>query len=131
MLTNEILTALKSYTENMKNKVSLVLQTGEHSKRDELKDFLAQVTSVSDNLILEERDTKGVLRSSTSFMFEVNGKPNGVMFSGIPSGHEFNSLILAILWSSGTDIKLDESLQNIIKNVTEKLHFEVFVSRVR
>ena len=128
MLTNEILTALKSYTENMKNKVSLVLQTGEHSKRDELKDFLAQVTSVSNNLILEERDTKGVLRSSTSFMFEVNGKPNGVMFSGIPSGHEFNSLILAILWSSGTDIKLDESLQNIIKNVTEKLHFEVFVS---
>ena len=128
MLNNDILNALKGYTANMQNKVSLVLQTGEHSKRAELSDFLSQVASVSDNLFFEERDTQGVLRSAMSFMLEVDGQPNGVVFSGIPSGHEFNSLILAILWSSGTDIKLDKSLQNIIKNVTEKLHFEVFVS---
>ena len=99
MLTNDIINALKSYTENMQNKVSLVLQTGEHSKRAELSDFLSQIAAVSDNILFEERDTNGILRSPLSFMLEVNGQANGVVFSGIPSGHEFNSLILAILWS--------------------------------
>ena len=128
MLNNDILNALKGYTANMQNKVSLVLQTGEHSKRAELSDFLSQIASVSDNLEFEERDTNGFLRSAMSFMLEVDGQPSGVFFSGIPSGHEFNSLILAILWTSGTEIKLDDSLQNMIGNISEKLHFEVFVS---
>jgi len=128
MLNNDILNALKGYTANMQNEVNFVLQTGEHSKRDELRDFLSQIASTSDNLNLEERDTDGFLRSAMSFMLEVNGEPTGVSFSGIPSGHEFNSLVLAILWASGTDIKLDDSLQTIIKNVSDKLHFEVFIS---
>jgi len=98
MLSNDILKALKSYTENMTNKVSLVLQTGEHSKRQELKEFLSQITSVSDNLELVERND--YLRSPITFYLEVEGKNNGIHFSGIPSGHEFNSLILAILQSS-------------------------------
>ena len=41
MLTAEILNAVKSYTENMKNAVTLVLKTGEHSKRAELYNFLS------------------------------------------------------------------------------------------
>ena len=128
MLNNDILNALKGYTANMQNKVSFVLQTGEHSKRDELRDFLTQIASTSDNLAFEERDTNGFLRSAMSFMLEVDGEPTGVSFSGIPSGHEFNSLVLAVLWASGTEIKLDDSLQRIIKNVSDKLHFEVFIS---
>ena len=128
MLTKEILDALKSYTANMKNDVTLVLQTGEHAKRAELKEFLSQVTSVSDRLHLEERDTAGVLRSPVSFLLEVDGQPNGIRFSGIPSGHEFNSLILAILHSSGTAMKLDDSIVSIIKKINEPLNFEVFVS---
>ena len=128
MLTNDILNALKGYTANMENDVTLVLQTGEHEKRAELTEFLSDVTSVSDRLHLEERDTHGVLRSPVSFMLEVDGKPNGIRFSGIPGGHEFNSLILAILHSSGTAIKLDDSIAKIVKGISEPLHFEVFVS---
>ncbi|PAJ75230.1 alkyl hydroperoxide reductase subunit F [Pseudoalteromonas sp. NBT06-2] len=126
MLSNDILNALKSYTQNMTNKVSLVLQTGEHTKRQELKDFLSQITSVSDNLSLVERDDN--LRSPITFYLEVEGKNNGIHFSGIPSGHEFNSLILAILQSSGTELKLDKTLTNMVKNISDKLHFEVFIS---
>lgn len=128
MLNNDILNALKSYTANMQSSITFVLQTGEHSKRQELSDFLSQIASVSDHLTLEERDTQGQLRSPMSFSLEKEGKPTGVIFSGIPSGHEFNSLILAILWLSGTDIKLDDSLQAMISNITEQLHFEVFIS---
>ena len=108
MLTNDILSAVKSYTENMDQEVTLVLQTGEHPKRDELKQFLTQLCGVSDKLRLSEADHG--LRSPISFGLEVNGEFNGVYFSGIPSGHEFNSLILAILQSAGAELKLDASL---------------------
>ena len=126
MLNKDILNALTTYTQNMSNKVSLVLQTGDHNKRAELKEFLAQISSVSDNLTLIERDEG--LRSPITFYLEVEGKNNGIHFSGIPSGHEFNSLILAILQSSGTELKLDNTLTQMVQKITEKLHFEVFIS---
>ncbi|MBA6233212.1 MULTISPECIES: alkyl hydroperoxide reductase subunit F [unclassified Colwellia] len=126
MLSEDILNAVKAYTQNMSNKVSLVLQTGEHQKRNELKEFLTELSSVSDNLIVVERDEN--LRSPITFYLEVEGKNNGIHFSGIPSGHEFNSLILAILQSSGTDLKLDGTLTKMVQKITEDLHFEVFIS---
>lgn len=126
MLSNDILNAVKNYTQSMTNKVSLVLQTGEHEKRSELKEFLTQLCSVSKNLTLIERDDN--LRSPISFYLEVDDKNNGIHFSGIPSGHEFNSLILAILQSSGTALKLDDTLTNMVQKIKEKLHFEVFIS---
>lgn len=128
MLTPEILAAVKSYTANMQNKITFVVQTGEHSKRAELLEFLTALADVSDNLSLEERDTAGQLRSAVSFALEVDGEANGVQFSGIPGGHEFNSLILAILHSSGTEPKLDDKVKQIIKAVKEPLNFEVFIS---
>ena len=126
MLNQDILNAVKTYTKSMTNKVSLVLQTGEHEKRNELRDFLAQLTSVSDNLLLVERDEN--LRSPVTFYLEIEGKNSGIYFSGIPSGHEFNSLILAILQSSGTELKLDKTLVDMIQRIEDKLHFEVFIS---
>ena len=110
----------------MTNKVTLVLQTGEHNKRPELAEFLTQLCSVSNHLNLIERDAG--LRSPISFYLEVNNAPTGIIFSGIPSGHEFNSLVLAILQSSGTPLKLDKTLTNMIQKVDEELHFEVFIS---
>ncbi|PCI52255.1 MAG: alkyl hydroperoxide reductase subunit F [Gammaproteobacteria bacterium] len=126
MLSKDILNAVKTYTQNMTNKVSLVLQTGEHEKRPELKEFLTQLCSISENLILVERNDN--LRSPITFYLEVEDKNNGIYFSGIPSGHEFNSLILAILQSSGTALKLDSTLTKMVRKITETLHFEVFIS---
>ena len=128
MLTKEILQALKGYAESMQKEVTFVLQTGEHSKRDELVTFLSDIAGVSDNIKFEERDTAGVLRSSLSFLLEADGEDTGIRFSGIPGGHEFNSLVLALLHASGTALKVDDSLKSIIKGVKEDLNFEVFIS---
>jgi alkyl hydroperoxide reductase subunit F len=128
MLSNDILQALKTYTESMKNTVNLVLQTGDHAKRSELKEFLSSFASVSENISLEERDTARELRSPISFLIEADGQDTGIRFSGIPSGHEFNSFVLAVLNSSGTPLKLDESIQKMVKAVDAELNFEVFIS---
>lgn len=126
MLTDDILTTLKSYAEGLTRSVRFVVQTGEHAKRAELLEFLGDVCSVSDLLSLEESDAG--LRSPVSFQLLAGDEDTGVSFSGIPSGHEFNSLILAMLQSAGTDIKMDDGLKAMIGNVGERLHFEVFVS---
>ena len=128
VLTKEILQALKGYTESMQKNVTFVVQTGEHSKREELVSFLSDIAGVSDKLSLEERDTNGVLRSSISFLLEADGEDTGIRFSGIPGGHEFNSLILGMLHASGTELKIDDSVKAIVKGVKEELNFEVFIS---
>lgn len=128
MLTTELLEAVKSYTKGMQNDLTFVLQTGQHEKREELVEFLVKFTSVSDRLHFDQRDTEGALRSPVSFLLEVDGKPNGIRFSGIPGGHEFNSLVLAVLHSSGTAPKFDGSLKDIVSNISTPLKFETFVS---
>ena len=129
MITKELLAAVKGYTEKMKKPVTFVLQTGEHEKREELLKFLSDIASVSDLLQIAERDTYGHLRSPISFFLEVDKETTGIEFSGIPGGHEFSSLILAMLHASGADLKLDSTLQAMVQNVTEELHFEVFISQ--
>ncbi|WP_417445504.1 alkyl hydroperoxide reductase subunit F [Kangiella sp.] len=132
MLNNQILEALKGYTAKMQKTVTFVLQTGEHSKRHELKEFLTSFVSVSDKLQFQERDLSGQVRSPISFVLEVDGdsgkEDTGIRFSGIPSGHEFNSLVLAVLQTAGSPVKLDESLKKMVANVKQQMKFEVFIS---
>ncbi len=128
MLTKEIKETLMAYTAKMTNEITLVIQTGNHNQRTELLEFLNDFARVSDKIKIEERDTNGQLRSPISFMLEVDGKANGIQFSGIPGGHEFNSLVLAVLQSSGTAMKLDDSLKQIIANLQEPLKFDIYVS---
>ena len=128
VLSDDIIKALTSYTVNMEVPVTFVLQTGEYAKREELVEFLSAIASVSDKLLLDERDCDSVLRSPVSFYLEVNGQSTGISFSGIPGGHEFNSLVLAILRSSGAALKLDDGIQAMVAAIQEPLHFEVFVS---
>ena len=128
MLTQEIKSALTTYTAAMKNDLVFVLQKGVHERREELLTFLSEVASTSERLSVKERDSSNTLRGPISFLLEVDGQETGIQFSGIPSGHEFNSLILAVLNTTGTPSKLDESLKTLIKSIDTPLKFEVFVS---
>ena len=128
MITKDIITALQQYTQKMTAPLSFVLQTGEHSKRAELLQFLTDFATANSLISVVEHDLSDTLRSPLSFTLLVNNEPTGVIFSGIPSGHEFNSLVLAVLNATGTPIKLDEGLQQIIKRVDVPLKFEAYIS---
>ncbi len=128
MITPDIINALQQYTQNMNAPLSFVLQTGEHSKRAELLQFLTDFASASPLLSVVEQDLSETLRSPLSFTLMVNNEPTGIIYSGIPSGHEFNSLVLSVLHATGTAIKLDEGLQQIIKRVDVPLKFEAYIS---
>jgi alkyl hydroperoxide reductase subunit F len=126
MITAEIKQTLSQYFQAMQQTVTLVLQTGEHSKRAELAKTLEDISAISDKLVFVERDAG--LRSPISFSLEVDNQASGIIFSGIPGGHEFNSLILAILQASGSEMKLDDSVRQLVHKVEKKLHFEAIIS---
>ncbi len=129
LLSSDILKAVTTYVADLKKPVTFVLQTGTHDKRRELVDFLSAIAATSPLLTLEQRDTGGSLRSPISFSLDADGEATGITFSGIPSGHEFNSLILAILQSGGaSDLKLDASIVETVQSINEPANFEVFIS---
>ena len=128
MLTDEIKSTVKEYASGMSKPVSIIINVGEHDRRQELLEFLKAISSITDLISFTEKDISDFARSPITFTIEAEGKPTGIYFSGIPSGHEFNSLILAILQSGGVEIKLEDRLKLIISNIRKKLVFETFVS---
>nr|WP_315040537.1 alkyl hydroperoxide reductase subunit F [uncultured Moraxella sp.] len=126
MIDKSLLDAIKSYSERMTRPIEFVLGAGEHAKRAELVEFLTQVASTTDKINLSSELDGNLL--PMSFKIRTQDSDTGIVFSGIPSGHEFTSLILAVLQAGGSELKLDEGIQNLIKNIKQPLHFQTIVS---
>ena len=132
MIDKSLLDAIKSYSEKMTRPITFVLGSGEHSKRAELIDFLTKIAGTTDKINFDATATDDSLPSPISFkvVSHVDGEltDTGIVFSGIPGGHEFTSLILAILQAGGHTLKLDESIQKLIKRFNKPLQFQTYVS---
>ena len=126
-LDQAMLDTVRQYFAALSRDITLVLATGEHARRDELKTFLAQIASTSPRLSLIEQ-ADAALTSPVSFKLLADGTDTGIIFSGIPGGHEFSSLILAILQAGGSALKLDESIQTLIRAVRQPLAFTTYIS---
>ena len=126
-LDQAMLDAVRQYFAALSRDITLVLAAGSHAKRDELKTFLAQIVATSPRLSLQEA-ADPALTSPISFKILADGADTGIIFSGIPGGHEFSSLILAILQAGGSALKLDDSIQTLIRAVRQPLAFTTYVS---
>lgn len=127
MLDQNLLDAVKSYSANMTRPIQLVIGAGEHEKRAELIDFLTKIASTTDKIQFDAQVIDNRL-SPMSFKITTQNRDTGIVFSGIPGGHEFTSLILAILQAGGHALKLDEDIQQLVKHIQEPLKFQTFVS---
>lgn len=127
MLEQSMLDAVKQYMASLSQRITLVLGHGEHSKRAELRTFLEQIVSTSDKLSLTDADAGSAL-GAISFAVHNEAGDTGIVFSGIPGGHEFSSLILALLQAGGSTLKLDASIQTLVQNIRQPLRFETYVS---
>ncbi|WP_426138153.1 alkyl hydroperoxide reductase subunit F [Psychrobacter sp. TWR1-1-1] len=132
MIDKSLLDAIKSYSEKMTRPITFVLGSGEHSKRAELIDFLTKIAGTTDKINFDATATDDSLPSPISFKVVSHDDgaltDTGIVFSGIPGGHEFTSLILAILQAGGHTLKLDESIQKLIKRFNKPLQFQTYVS---
>ena len=129
MLDKSILNTLTEYAQHMTRNVELRLYAGNHTKRTELIQMLNDVASVSPRIIFRtHEDSTIAVREGLSFELVIDQQSSGILFSGVPGGHEFNSFVLALLQAGGSPIKLDDSLQAQIKSINEDLMFESFIS---
>lgn len=96
----------------------------QHESKDELLELLNDVASCSDKISCQINDGEGL-----QFTLVKDGKPTGIKFRAVPNGHEFTSLLLAILNSDekGKNIP-DESIQNRVKSLKGPIHLTTYVS---
>ena len=105
--------------------IEIVASLDDGAKSKELKELLQEIASVSDRVTLNEQGTDS---RKPSFTINRPGTDISVQFAGIPMGHEFTSLVLALLQVGGHPIKLDESVIEQIRNLDGDYKFETYFS---
>ncbi len=98
----------------------------EHENARELETFLEDVASCSDNLSAEVNHTD---KPEFRFALLKDGTDTGINFRGIPNGHEFTSLLLAVLNADGKGKNLpDEGIKRRIRQLRGNIRLETYVS---
>jgi alkyl hydroperoxide reductase subunit F len=126
MLEANIATQLKTYLGNLKHPIEIVASLDDSSKSIEMRELLEEITSLSDLVTLN--NSKDASERSPSFAIVRPGKPATVRFAGIPMGHEFTSLVLALLHIGGHPMKLDDDTIAQVKAIEGQFHFETYIS---
>ena len=126
MLDATLKTQLKSYLEKVVYPLELVASLDDSAKAREMKELLQEIVLLSDKITLVERSDAGV--RAPSFSINRAGSDIGVRFAGVPMGHEFTSLVLALLQVGGHTIKFDDAVIEQIRNLDGDFEFETFIS---
>lgn len=95
-----------------------------HENRAELLELLGDVADCSDHITYSVNEGNGL-----KFTLLKNGNATGITFRGIPNGHEFTSLLLAILNLDGKGKNFpDEAVCNRVKALKGPIHLVTYVS---
>ena len=119
---------MRVYANKIERNVSFLINDEEHPKKESFLTFLNGIASIFDKLDVRIDKTAFNQYSPLTFEIASDDIPTGILFSGIPGGHEFNSLILGTLQAGGSKINLDGSLINQIKQIDTEIDFETVIS---
>lgn len=126
MLDAGLKTQLKAYLENITQPIKLIASLDEGAKSTELRELLNEIASLSPSSVTFEEN--GNSARKPSFLIQRVDSEEVVEFAGIPLGHEFTSLVLALLQVGGHPIKMDEATANQIRNLDGDYVFETYYS---
>lgn len=115
---------LTQYLAMLEADVVFTASLGADEGSVKVRDFLTEIAEMSPKISMQEQS----LERTPSFSIEQPGKTSGIVFAGLPLGHEFTSFILALLQVSGRPPKIDAALQKRIKAIDRPLYFETYVS---
>ena len=125
MLDDAIKGQLKAYLEKLQRPIQLVASLDASAKSQELNNLLQEISTLSDKVSVSDQ---GNAHYRPSFAIAALNEAPRIHFAGIPMGHEFTSLVLALLQTGGHPPKVDAKTIEQIKATDGKFHFEVFVS---
>ncbi|QTN44613.1 alkyl hydroperoxide reductase subunit F [Ectopseudomonas mendocina] len=125
MLDANLKAQLKAYLEKVTQPFEIVASLDDGEKSQELLGLLQDIVGLTDKITLK---TDGNDARRPSFALNRPGEDTGVAFAGIPMGHEFTSLVLALLQVGGHPSKLDADTIAQIKSIEGKFEFETYFS---
>lgn len=125
MLDANIKTQLKAYLERVTQPIEIVASLDDGPKSQEMRELLRDVAEQSALISLSE---DGSDARKPSFSVGPRGGDGRVRFAGLPMGHEFTSLILALLQAGGYPPKVEADVIEQIKNLDVELNFETYIS---
>ena len=125
MLDAAIKGQLKSYLERLQQPIELVASLDDGTKSQELHALLEDIDQLSDKVQIR---LDGYDERRPSFTVGRPGESARIRFAGIPLGHEFTSLVLALLQTGGHPPKVDASVIEQIRAISGTFHFETYIS---
>ncbi len=126
MLDAALKAQLAAYLERISQPVEITAQLDDSQASRDMKALLNDIAE-SSNLITVHT-TQGGPHRTPSFAVNRPGENHGPRFAGLPMGHEFTSLVLALLQVGGYPPKVEQALLEQIRALDTDLDFEVYVS---
>ena len=125
MLDANLKTQLKAYLEKVTQPIEIVASLDDSAKSAELNELLEEIVALSGQITLVRRDDDA---RKPSFAINRVGSDIGVRFAGIPLGHEFTSLVLALLQVGGHPSKTAADVIEQVQNLDGDYRFETYFS---
>ena len=125
MLDATLKTQLKAYLERVTQPIEIVASLDDGAKSRELHDLLREIASLSNLITLREDGSDARV---PSFSLNRPGADISLRFAGIPMGHEFTSLVLALLQVGGHPSKASAELIEQIAGLEGEFSFETYFS---
>ncbi|QFY63561.1 alkyl hydroperoxide reductase subunit F (plasmid) [Rhizobium grahamii] len=126
MLDEALKSQLKSYLERVVRPIEIVASLDDSAKSRELSELLNALVSLCDKISVTE--LHGQNERAPSFALTSPGHDINLRFAGIPMGHEFTSLVLALLQVGGHPPRVEQAIADQIKDLDTDLTFETYFS---
>jgi alkyl hydroperoxide reductase subunit F len=125
MLDADLKTQLQAYLARVQQPIELVASLDDGEASRELEALLQDIASMSDKIGYRRDDREA---RKPSFAIARTGTDIEVRFAAIPLGHEFTSLVLALLQVGGHPPKIEEALAHQVRELQGEFFFETFMS---
>jgi alkyl hydroperoxide reductase subunit F len=125
MLDADLKSELQGYLTRISQPVEIIAAVDGGDKSREMIELLHDIESLSGLLSVVQGDEAQL---KPSFALRGPGAATRVCFAGVPLGHEFSSLVLALLQAGGYPPKLDDAVAAQIRALDGDFYFETFVS---
>ena len=126
MLDTDLATQLSSLLEKLQHPITLAAALDDSEASSELNALLEQIDGMSPKISRAALDEPDVRRPS--FAIRRDGSDVEVRFAAIPLGHEFTSLVLALLQVGGHPVKIDDALAAQVRALDGDYDFTTYMS---
>jgi len=126
MLDLDLQTQLAAYLQRVTQPFEMVASLDDSDNSKEMLSLLQTIQSLRSDMITLRTD--GADARKPSFTLQRVGTDNSLRFAGLPLGHEFTSLVLALLWTGGHPPKVEADVMDSIRALDGDFSFEVYMS---